>query len=224
MLGCMAEIMADNVNIPDRVVRPIAQNVPKLNMGDLQVPPALNEPIPMKPVKKAIPVINYDQILTPVNIDVTLKGQLPPFDVEKSFEAIHTTAEQLPDLESLFREDKPLFKPGTEISLFIPKQQELDKFVDYLRKRVIHDCNVPLTVKELKAKYHVDPYFKDIVKYLEKDYCRYVGKAQTVFKMQCEDYVLVNGVLFRIRYDKDDKGEPSLVLCIPEKYIPTVLY
>ena len=105
-----------------------------------------------------------------------------------------------------------------------PKQQELDKFVNYLRQRVIHECNVPLTVKELKAEYHADPFFKDTVKYLEKDYCMYVGKAQTVFKMQCEDYVLVNGVLFKIRYDKADKGEPSLVLCIPEKYIPKVLY
>ena len=86
------EIMAenDNVNIPVRDIRPIAQNVPRLNMGDLQVPPVLNEPIPMKPVKKATPVINYDQMLAPVNIDVTLKGQLPPFDMEKSFEAIHT--------------------------------------------------------------------------------------------------------------------------------------
>ena len=196
-------------------------------MTGLQVPPVLNEPIPMKPVKKATSVINYDPILTPVNIDVTLKGQLPPFDMEKSFDAIQTSVEQYPDLESLFREDKPLFKPGTEISLFmkhIPKQKELDKFVNYLKQRVIHDCKVPLSVKELKAEYHVDPYFKDIVKYLEKDYCRYVGKTQTVFKMQCEDYVLVNGVLFKIRYGKEDKGEPSLVLCIPEKYIPTVLY
>ena len=186
----MAEI--DNVNILDIVSKPVAQNVPKVNMTSLQVPPVLNEPIPMKPVKKATSVINYDQILTPVNIDVTLKGQLPPFDMEKSFEAIQTSVEQYPDLESLFREDKPLFKPGTEISLFmkhIPKQKELDKFVNYLKQRVIHDCKVPLSVKELKAEYHVDPYFKDTVKYLEKDYCRYVGKAQTVFKMQCEDYV-----------------------------------
>ena len=93
------EIMAetDNVNIPNRVITPIAHRVPKINMGDLKIPPVLNEPIPMKPVKKAIPVINYDQILAPVNIDVTLKGQLPPFDMEKGFEAIHTTAEQLPD-------------------------------------------------------------------------------------------------------------------------------
>ena len=219
----MAEI--DNIEIPDRIMRPIAQKVP--DMTNLQVPPVLNEPIPMKPVKKATPMIDYDQILAPANIDITLKGQLPPFDVEKGIEAIHTTAEKLPDLESLFKKDKPLFKPGTEISLFmkhIPKQPELDKFVDYLRKRVIHDCKVPLSVKELKAEYHIDPYFKDIVKYLEKDYCRYVGKAQTVFKMQCEDYVLVNGILFKIKYEKENKGEPTLVLCVPEKYVPTVLY
>ena len=221
----MADI--DNVNIPEIVPRPITQNMPKVNLTGLQVPPVLNEPIPMKPVKRGTPVINYDQILTPVNIDVTLRGQLPPFDMEKSFDAIQTSVEQYPDLESLFREDKPLFKPGTEISLFmkhIPKQKELDKFVNYLKQRVIHDCKVPLSVKELKAEYHIDPYFKDIVKYLEKDYCRYVGRAQTVFKMQCEDYVLVNGVLFKIRYGKENKGEPSLVLCIPEKYVPTVLY
>ena len=125
----MAEI--ENTNMPDRVIKPIAYEMPDINMGNLQVPPVLNEPISMKPVKKTSPVIDYDQILAPVNINVTLKGQLPPFDMEKGFEAIHTTAEQLPDLESLFREDKPLFKPGTEISRFmkhIPKQQELDKF------------------------------------------------------------------------------------------------
>ena len=37
----------------------------------------------------------------------------------------------------------------------IPKQQELDKFVDYLRKRVIRDCKVALTIKELKAECHI---------------------------------------------------------------------
>ena len=51
-------------------------------MGDLQAPPVLNELIPMKSVKKETPLINYDQILDPVNIDMTLKGQLPLFDME----------------------------------------------------------------------------------------------------------------------------------------------
>ena len=63
--GVMAEI--DNMEIPDRVMRPIAHKMP--DMANLQIPPVLNEPIPMKAVKKATPVIDYDQILAPVNID-----------------------------------------------------------------------------------------------------------------------------------------------------------
>ena len=128
------QIMADidNANIPDKIERPEVQSVPRLDMGNLLVPPVLNEPIP---VKKPTHVVDYDQILAPVKIVVTLKGQLPPLDMEKNFEAIHTTAENLPDLESLFRENKPPFKPDTEISMFmkhIPKQQDLDRFVNYL--------------------------------------------------------------------------------------------
>ena len=102
--------------------------MPRLDMGNLQVPSVLNEPIPIKPVKKPTHVADYDQILAQVKIDVTLKGQLPPFEKEKYFEVKHTTAENLPNLESLFREDKPLFKPDTEISLFMkhnPKQKIL---------------------------------------------------------------------------------------------------
>ena len=34
----------------------------------------------------------------------------------------------------------------------------------------------------------------------------------------------MNGILFRIRYEKENGGKPSLALCVPEKYIPTILY
>ena len=42
--------------------------------------------------------------------------------------------------------------------------------------------------------------------------------------MSCEDYIVMNGILFRISYEKQDEGKPSLALCVPEKYIPTILY
>ena len=48
----MAEI--DNVNIPDIVSRPVAQNMPKVNMTGLQVPPVLNEPIPMNQLREQL--------------------------------------------------------------------------------------------------------------------------------------------------------------------------
>ena len=42
--------------------------------------------------------------------------------------------------------------------------------------------------------------------------------------MSCEEYIVMNGILFRIRYKKQDGEKSSLALCVPEKYIPTILY
>ena len=41
--------------------------------------------------------------------------------------------------------------------------------------------------------------------------------------MSCEDYLVMNGILFRKTYEKENGGKPSLALCVPEKYIPTIL-
>ena len=106
----------------------------------------------------------------------------------------------------------------------IPKQVELDRFIDALKEKVIHDYNIPIHVKALRAEYKRSPYFRDIVKYIRTGYCSYVGKAQRLFKMLCEDYILMEDILFKIRYVKEQKGKPTLVLCVPEKYIPIILY
>ena len=42
--------------------------------------------------------------------------------------------------------------------------------------------------------------------------------------MSCEDYIAMNGILLRIGYENQDGGKPSLALCVPEKYILTILY
>ena len=62
------------------------------------------------------------------------------------------------------------------------------------------------------------------MKYIRTGYCSYVGKAQRQFKMLCEDYIPMDDILFKIRYVKEQKGKPTLVLCVPEKYIPIILY
>ena len=106
----------------------------------------------------------------------------------------------------------------------IPKQVELDRFIDALKEKVIHDYKIPIHVKALRAEYKRSPYFKDIVKYIKTGYCSCVGKAQRLFKMLCEEYILMDDILFKIRYVKEQKGKPTLVLCVPEKYIPIIMY
>ena len=43
-------------------------------------------------------------------------------------------------------------------------------------------------------------------------------------KIECEDYLVIDDVLFRIMIPKDKNILLSLLLLIPETYAPTILY
>ena len=66
----------------------------------------------------------------------------------------------------------------------------------------------------------------DIYKYITKGYVSSSIKGQALRKLQaeCEDYLVIDDVLFRIKIPKEKNLEPSLLLVIPESYIPTIVY
>ena len=165
----------------------------------------------------------YEGMLKPQPIEIELRGRLPSYDIDKAIEKYPFTMD-IPSIEELKEKKRKLFHKIPEETIFrkyIPKHVKLDKFIDALKEKVIHDYNIPISVKALRAEYKRSPYFRDIVKHIRMGYCSYVGKAQRLFKMLCEDYLLIDGILFKIRYVKEYKGKPTLVLCVPEKYIPT---
>ena len=71
-----------------------------------------------------------------------------------------------------------------------------------LKSKVIHDYNLPISVKELRAEYPTSPAFKDIYNYVLKGTLHLFGSSARKFKQQCEDFVVMSGVLFKIRYDR----------------------
>ena len=81
-----------------------------------------------------------------------------------------------------------------------------------------------ISVKELRAEYPNSPFFKDIYRYIVKGSCSFTGNAKRVFKAEFEDYIVFEGVLFRIKLDKNKSVPPQLLLCIPETFIPAILY
>ena len=150
-----------------------------------------------------------------------LSNKLPSFDSNKIFDL----PDILPNEADLQVRKEQLLKFIRNETIFrkhIPKQHELNKFLNKLKRKVIHDFHVPLSAKELKAEYKNSPFFRDIIKYITNGYCSYVGKAQKVFKAQCEDYIVIEGLLFRFKFDK--QGNEELVLCVPEKFIPRILH
>ena len=204
---------------------PVLQERPEIYPQRLKRPNPLLEPSSYPQVMaKQLP--KYEGLLKPQLIEIELRGRLPSYDVDKAIEKYPFTMD-IPSIGELKEKKRKLFHKIPEDTVFrrhIPKQVELDKFIDALKEKVIHDYNIPIRVKALRAEYKRSPYFRDIVKYIKTGYCSYVGKAQRLFKMLCEDYILMDDILFKNRCVKEQKGKPTLVLCVPEKYIPTILY
>ena len=76
----------------------------------------------------------------------------------------------IPSIEELKGNKRKLFYKIPEDTVFrrhIPKQVVLDKFIDALKEKVIHDYNILIRVKGLRAEYKRNPYFRDIVKYIK---------------------------------------------------------
>ena len=104
----------------------------------------------------------------------------------------------------------------------IPKQVEINKFLDVLKKKVIHDYTLPLSAKQLRAEY------KRIVHSLKISIItspnELVVSKVRLFKVECENYMIFEGLLFQIKPAKHKSLPPNLVLCIPESYIPHIIY
>ena len=166
-------------------------NIYQTPMLDEQVrrPNPLLEPSSFPQVMtKQLP--EYEGLLKPQPIEIELRGRLPSYEVDKAIEK-YLFSMDIPSIEELKEKKRKLFHKIPEETVFrkhIPKQLELDKFIDALKEKVIHDYNIPISIKALRAEYKRSPYFRDIVKYIKTGYCSNVEKAQRLFKMLCEDW------------------------------------
>ena len=120
-----------------------------------------------------------------------------------------------------------LIPPQDKLSLFrkhIPKQQEIDALLKNLRTRVLHNLMVNLDTKDLIESYTKSLRYREIYNYIADG--RLPGNAITQKKIAGEaaNYVVVNGLLFKIAQHKESgKWTHYLLLVIPEKIEANVL-
>ena len=120
-----------------------------------------------------------------------------------------------------------LIPPQDKLSLFrkhIPKQQEIDALLKNLRKRVIHNLMVNLDTKDLIESYTKSLRYHEIYNYIADG--RLPGNVITQKKISGEaaNYVVVNGLLFKIAQHKESgKWTHYLLLVIPEKFEANIL-
>ena len=120
-----------------------------------------------------------------------------------------------------------LIPPQDKLSLLrkhIPKQQEIDALLKNLRTCVLHNLMVNLDTKDLIESYTKSLRYREIYNYIADG--RLPGNAITQKKIAGEaaNYVVVNGLLFKIAQHKESgKWTHYLLLVIPEKFEANVL-
>ena len=134
-----------------------------------------------------------------------------------------TTCEPPPDL---YVPPTPLVPQIDKlVTRHIPKQQELDKIMKKIQKKIIHDYNLPLDANKLRILQETDPYFKPIYDYLAHDILPSKAKSARSIRLQSEQYILCNGLLFRlcINENANKLDRSTLQLVVPETIVDTII-
>ena len=97
--------------------------------------------------------------------------------------------------------------------MIFPKQTDIDKILEIIRKKVLKGLHLPLTIKEIPAGYLNSSYFKDIYLYLVQNRLPCKKTAIKRVEVLAERYILLDSLLFKLTTIPDRE---TALLAIPE--------
>ena len=96
---------------------------------------------------------------------------------------------------------------------FLPKQMDIDKILDIIKRKVLKGTHLPLTIKEIQAGYLSSPYFKDLYLFLPQN--KLPSRRSSIKKVEtlAENFVLLDSLLFKLVTMPDKE---TTLLAIPK--------
>ena len=106
------------------------------------------------------------------------------------------------------------------IQKFLPKQMDIDKILDIIKRKVLKGTHLPLTIKEIQAGYLSSPYFKDPYLFLSQS--KLPSKRSSVRKVEmlAENFVLLDSSIFKLVTTPDKE---TALLAIPEICVDKII-
>ena len=97
------------------------------------------------------------------NVDIEENSPFQEGIISEIYERPDTSYIQEP------QELKDLIDTTKLIQKFLPKQMDIDKILDIIKRKVLKGTYLPLTIKEIQAGYLSSPYFKDLYLFLSQN-------------------------------------------------------
>ena len=126
--------------------------------------------------------------------------------------------------ETSFIQDPPELQDLVDttklIQKFLPKQTDIDKILDIMKRKVLKGTHLPLTIKEIQAGYLTSPYFKDVYLYLAQN--KLPNKRSAICKVEnlAEKFIMLDSLLFQLI--KTPERETAL-LAVPEIHADKII-
>ena len=148
------------------------------------------------------------------NVDIEENSPFQEGIISEIYERLDMSYVQEP------QELKDLIDTTKLIQKFLPKQMDIDKILDIIKRKVLKGTHLPLTIKEIQAGYLSSPYFKDLYLFLSQN--KLPSKRSSIKKVEtlAESFVLLDSLIFKLVTMPDKE---AAVLAIPEICIDKII-
>ena len=106
------------------------------------------------------------------------------------------------------------------VQKYLPRQTNIDKILDIIKRKVLKGTHLPLTIKEIQASYLTSLYFKDIYKYLAQNILPRKRHARQKVENLSERHILLHSFLFKLI---PTPGKEKTLLAIQEVYADKII-
>ena len=115
---------------------------------------------------------------------------------------------------------KDLMDTTKLVQKFLPKQTDIDKILDIIKRKILKGTHLPLTIKEIQLGYLSSPYFKDLYLFLSQN--KLPSKRSSIKKVEtfAENFVLLDSLLFKLVAIPDKE---TALLAIPKKCVDKII-
>ena len=84
------------------------------------------------------------------------------------------------------------------VQKYLPRQADIDKILNVIKRKLLKGTYLPLTIKEIQAGYLTSLHFKDIYSYLAQNILPRKRHARQRVENLSDRYVLLDSLLFKI--------------------------
>ena len=106
------------------------------------------------------------------------------------------------------------------IQKFLPKQMDIDKILDIIKRKVLKGTHLPLTIKEIQAGYLISPNFKDLYLFLSQN--KLPSKRSSIKKVEtlAENFIPFDSLIFNLVTTLDKE---TALLAIPKICVDKII-